>query len=193
MSLVSVTDPILLDSTGQNMATSLAAIAAALNSKPVSVVYIVSGATAFSSGWLSQYNGGVAITPDEETLYVIGTSGTYHNHIYRFNNSSGQYESLISTVEIPNASSTTAGLLSATDYEFIQGLKSTAKIYQTIVNLAAGVLFVQITDDTLNEDSAIEVFTSNGAQYSSLSISGHVLTINFEAQTEAIRVKVRWS
>jgi hypothetical protein len=47
--------------------------------------YIVSGATAFSAGWLSDTVGGAAITPVEDVLYQVKNTGAYYNKTYRWN------------------------------------------------------------------------------------------------------------
>ena len=46
--------------------------------------YIVSGATALSSGWLSATDGGSAFTPETGKIYVVLSSGTYQNKTYRW-------------------------------------------------------------------------------------------------------------
>lgn len=46
--------------------------------------YIVSGATAFSSGWLSLTSGGSALTPETGKIYVVLSSGEYQNKTYRW-------------------------------------------------------------------------------------------------------------
>lgn len=49
--------------------------------------YIVSGATAFSSGWLSATDGGAALTPETGKIYVVLSSGDYQNKTYRWSGS----------------------------------------------------------------------------------------------------------
>ena len=46
--------------------------------------YIVSGATALSSGWLSKTSGGAALTPETGVIYVVLTTGEYLNKTYRW-------------------------------------------------------------------------------------------------------------
>ena len=46
--------------------------------------YIVSGAEAFSSGWLSASDGGSALTPDPSVIYVVLSSGQYQNLTFRW-------------------------------------------------------------------------------------------------------------
>lgn len=46
--------------------------------------YIVSGATALSSGWLSATSGGSALTPETGKIYVVLTTGEYLNKTYRW-------------------------------------------------------------------------------------------------------------
>ena len=49
--------------------------------------YIVSGATAFSAGWLSKTSGGSALTPETGVIYVVMTAGEYQNKTYRWSGS----------------------------------------------------------------------------------------------------------
>ena len=50
--------------------------------------YIVSGATALSAGWLSKTQGGTALTPETDKIYVIVESGSaYENKTYRWSGS----------------------------------------------------------------------------------------------------------
>ena len=49
--------------------------------------YIVSGATALSSGWLSATDGGAALTPETGKIYVVLTTGAYQNKTYRWSGS----------------------------------------------------------------------------------------------------------
>lgn len=46
--------------------------------------YIVSGSTAFSSGWLSDTVSGTALTPETNKIYVILTDGEYLNKTFRW-------------------------------------------------------------------------------------------------------------
>lgn len=46
--------------------------------------YIVSGATALSSGWLSATDGGTALTPETGKIYVVLTDGTYKDRTFRW-------------------------------------------------------------------------------------------------------------
>ena len=51
------------------------------------LAYIVSGSTNFSSGWLSETDGGTALTPDPDMLYIVASAGSYYNNMYRYNGS----------------------------------------------------------------------------------------------------------
>ncbi len=49
--------------------------------------YIVSGATALSSGWLSATDGGSALTPETGKIYIVLSTGDYLNKTYRWSGS----------------------------------------------------------------------------------------------------------
>jgi len=60
--------------------------------------YIVSGATALSSGWLSLTSGGSALTPETGKIYVVLSSGIYQNRTFRWG---GSVYGEVSPTEIP--------------------------------------------------------------------------------------------
>lgn len=49
--------------------------------------YVVSGATALSAGWLSETDGGSALTPESGKIYVILSTGDYYLNQYRWGGS----------------------------------------------------------------------------------------------------------
>ena len=50
--------------------------------------YIVSGSTELSSGWLSDADGGQALTPMEAIIYRVMSTGTYYGKTYRWDGTS---------------------------------------------------------------------------------------------------------
>lgn len=46
--------------------------------------YVVSGATAFSAGWLSLTDGGSALTPESGKIYIVVSTGSYNLHEFRW-------------------------------------------------------------------------------------------------------------
>ena len=68
-----------LDSTGKVPASQLPAYV-----DDVVDAYVVSGAAAFSSGWLSATSGGAALTPDANKIYVVLSAGQYQNLTFRW-------------------------------------------------------------------------------------------------------------
>ena len=68
-----------LDSTGKVPASQLPAYV-----DDVVDAYVVSGAAAFSSGWLSANSGGAALTPDANKIYVVLSAGQYQNLTFRW-------------------------------------------------------------------------------------------------------------
>ena len=191
MAYQTITSPVMLDETGQNIVGQLQNILAALQHGALEYMYIVPDTTAYSISWLS--NGSQSFIPTSDTLYVVVSQGDYHNHIYRWNPETTSYEPLASTVEVLLANASRNGLLSSTDYNFIQSLKPCAKVYQASTTLTAGQTSVTFTDDTLTSDCIIEPFTSNGIQYTTMTLNNHVLTLTFPAQQDDVTVKVRWS
>ena len=84
--------------------------------------YIVSGATALSSGWLSATSGGSALTPETGKIYVVLTSGEYLNKTYRWSGTS--YVEISSSPA--QATESTAGIAAiATQAELTTGTNDT--------------------------------------------------------------------
>lgn len=50
--------------------------------------YIISGSTEYSSGWLSNTDGGIALVPMEAIIYTVKTPGAYQGKHYRWNGES---------------------------------------------------------------------------------------------------------
>lgn len=84
--------------------------------------YIVSGATALSAGWLSDTNGGAALTPETGKIYVVLTTGEYLNKTYRWSGTT--YVEISSSPA--QATESTAGIAAiATDAEVTAGTNDT--------------------------------------------------------------------
>lgn len=84
--------------------------------------YIVSGATALSAGWLSDTNGGAALTPETGKIYIVLTTGEYLNKTYRWSGTT--YVEISSSPA--QATESTAGIAAiATDAELTAGTNDT--------------------------------------------------------------------
>lgn len=68
-----------LDSTGKVPAAQLPSYV-----DDVIDAYIVSGATAFSTGWLSLTDGGTALTPESGKIYIVVSAGEYNLREFRW-------------------------------------------------------------------------------------------------------------
>lgn len=106
--------------------------------------YIVSGATALSSGWLSATDGGSALTPETGKIYVVLTSGTYLNKTYRWSGTTyveisaspgNATESAAGIAEIATNSEITTG---ADDTRIVTPLKL-ATYYQRKLTFSTGL------------------------------------------------------
>ena len=70
--------------------------------------YIVSGATAFSAGWLSTTSGGAALTPEQGKIYIVLSAGDYQNKEYRWSGS--VYAEISSSPDIATTAEAQAGV-----------------------------------------------------------------------------------
>lgn len=116
--------------------------------------YIVSGATALSSGWLSLTDGGSALTPETGKIYVVLTTGTYLNKTYRWSGTTyveisaspgNATESAAGIAEIATNSETSTG----TDDTRIVTPKKLATYYQRKLTQGTGI--------TINNNNVISV------------------------------------
>lgn len=117
--------------------------------------YIVSGATALSSGWLSATSGGSALTPETGKIYVVLSSGTYLNKTYRWSGTTyveisaspgNATESAAGIAEIATNSEVSAG---TDDTRIVTPLKA-ATYYQKKLTQGTGITIsnneISVTD-----------------------------------------------
>lgn len=109
-------------------------------------VYVRSGATLYSSTWLSLTSGGAALTPESGKLYLV-KEGKYANHQYRWTGS--QYGEI--------ASSLALGEVTGTAYDGAKG-KATAdkvsEIESDLQNKSEEITALQTASNELKETTA---------------------------------------
>lgn len=120
--------------------------------------YIVSGATALSAGWLSDTNGGAALTPETGKIYVVLTTGEYLNKTYRWSGTT--YVEISSSPA--QATESTAGIAAiATDAEVTAGTNDTKfitpKKLATYTTSAAHV--TSVTNPALTQSGGVCTWT----------------------------------
>lgn len=109
-------------------------------------VYVRSGATLYSSTWLSLTSGGAALTPEEGKLYIV-KEGQYANHQYRWTGS--QYGEI--------ASSLALGEVTGTAYDGAKGkalADKVADIEDDLQDKAEAITALQTASDELKETTA---------------------------------------
>lgn len=135
--------------------------------------YVVSGATALSSGWLSKTDGGSALTPETDKIYVVLSSGEYQNKTYRWggttyveiSSSPGQAtESSAGIAEIATQSEVNTGTddtrivtpLKLATYTSGMAKKFTAN--NTALTSSSGVCTWTITNSLNTADVLVQIF-----------------------------------
>ncbi|MFB0919747.1 MAG: phage tail protein, partial [Oscillospiraceae bacterium] len=66
--------------------------------------YVVSGATAYTAGWLSLTNGGAALTPEISKIYIVLSDGDYQSKTYRWSGTT--YAEISPSIALGETSST---------------------------------------------------------------------------------------
>lgn len=107
--------------------------------------YIVSGATPLSAGWLSDTDGGSALTPETGVIYIVLTSGEYQNKTYRWSGST--YVEISSSPA--QATESTAGIAAiATQAEVAAGTNDTKIV--TPLKLAGALSGMAVKETATN-------------------------------------------
>ena len=120
--------------------------------------YIVSGATALDSGWLSTTSGGSALTPTTGVLYVILSSGDYANKLYRWDGTSSYVE--VSAIVIPTATSSVAGAMKL--YNDATGNNTDGTMTQSAIKSYIASCIAELFTET-SDTITINVDTVSGA------------------------------
>ena len=160
--------------------------------------YIVSGATALSSGWLSKTSGGSALTPETDKIYVVVEAGEYQNKTYRWSGSTyveisaapgAATESAAGIIEIATQTETNTG---TDDTRAITPLKlatnlATKRISSnnTALTASSGVVTWTISNTIGSTTVLVQVFEiSTGTQVmAEVTVSASTITIKMNASS----------
>ena len=163
--------------------------------------YIVSGATALSSGWLSLTDGGSALTPETGKIYVVLTDGTYKNKTYRWSGSTyveissapGQAtESTAGIAEIATQGDCTTGtndtkivtpLKMAT---YTSGMAKAFHVNNTALTASSGVCTWNITNSLNSKYVQVHVYEeSTGDEVmTSVTTGASTITVKINSSTD---------
>lgn len=116
-------------------------------------VYVRSGATLYSSTWLSLTSGGAALTPEDGKLYLV-KEGKYANHQYRWTGS--QYGEI--------ASSLALGEVTGTAYDGAKGKATADKVAEIESDLQSKseeITALQTASNELKETTALHATEIN--------------------------------
>lgn len=155
--------------------------------------YIVSGATALSSGWLSATSGGSALTPETDKIYVIVEAGAYENKTYRWSGSTyveisaspgAASESAAGIIELATQAETNTG---TDDTRAVTPLKLatllSSKKYSannTSLTASGGICTWTVTHNLDNSNVAIHLYnvsTGEEVMFDRAITSSNVVTI----------------
>ena len=162
--------------------------------------YIVSGATALTSGWLSKTSGGSALTPETDKIYVIVSSGDYQNKTYRWSGSTyveisaspgAATESAAGIIEIATQTETNTGtddtraitpLKLAT---YTNGMAKKFAVNNTALTASSGVCTWSITNSLGTADVTVQIFeASTGTQVmAEVTIGSSTITVKFNSSS----------
>lgn len=135
--------------------------------------YIVSGATALSAGWLSKTNGGSALTPETDKIYVILSTGEYLNKTYRWSGttyvgiSSSPAQATESTAGIAAIATQNEVNTGTNDTKFVtplklatytSGMSKKFTANNTALTASSGIATWTITNSLSTADVIVQVF-----------------------------------
>lgn len=163
--------------------------------------YIVSGATALSAGWLSKTDGGSALTPETDKIYVVLTAGEYQNKTFRWGGSTyveissspGQAsESAAGIIELATQAETNTG---TDDTRAVTPLKlatllASKKIASnnTALTASSGVVTWTISNTIGTADVQVQIFeVSTGTQVmAEVSVGSSTITIKMNSASDIV-------
>ena len=158
--------------------------------------YIVSGATALSSGWLSATSGGSALTPETGKIYVVLTTGEYLNKTYRWSGttyveiSAAPAQATESTAGIAAIATQAEVTTGTNDTKFVTPLKLATHIsgmtkkfavQNSALTATGGVCTWSITNSLGTRDVGVHVYEVS---------SGDEVTTSVTATSGTITVKI---
>lgn len=158
--------------------------------------YIVSGATALSAGWLSKTDGGSALTPETDKIYVVLSSGEYQNKTYRWSGST--YVEISSSPA--QATESTAGIAAiatqaevntgTNDTKFVTPLKLATLLSgkvisanNTALTASSGVVTWNITNSIGTTSVLVQVFeiATNTQVMAEVAVTASTITIKMNS------------
>ena len=160
--------------------------------------YIVSGATALSAGWLSKTDGGAALTPETDKIYVVLTAGEYQNKTFRWGGSTyveisaspgAATESAPGIIEIATQAETNTGtddtraitpLKLAT---FTNGMAKKITGTNPALTASGGVVTWTVTNSLSDANVNVQVFevSSNTQVMAEVSATASTITIKMNS------------
>ena len=161
--------------------------------------YIVLGATALSAGWLSKTDGGSALTPETDKIYVVLTAGEYQNKTYRWGGSTyveissspgAASESAAGIIELATQAETNTG---TDDTRAVTPLKlatllASKKIASnnTALTASSGVVTWTISNTIGSADVQVQVFEiATGTQVmAEVSVGVSTITIKMNSASD---------
>lgn len=161
--------------------------------------YVVSGATALSAGWLSKTDGGSALTPETDKIYVVLSAGEYQNKTFRWGGSTyveissspgAASESAAGIIEIATQAETNTG---TDDTRAVTPLKlatllASKKIAanNTALTASSGVVTWTISNTMGTADVQVQIFeVSTGTQVmAEVSVGSSTITIKMNSVSD---------
>lgn len=160
--------------------------------------YIVSGATALSAGWLSKTDGGSALTPETDKIYVVLTAGEYQNKTFRWGGSTyveissspgAASESAAGIIEIATQVETNTGtddtraitpLKLAT---YTNGMAKKFAVNNGALTASSGVCTWSISNTLATADVTVQIFkVATGTQVmTEVSVGSSTITVKMNS------------
>lgn len=148
---------------------------------------------ATSNRWINSTGGGTGAT-DLSGLNDVAITTPSASQVLKYNGTSGKWEnsSDTSSVVIPNPPGTATETLTGLSIDgTIYGISSGVSWIDLTGTLTAGSTSITFTNVAITTTSTVQVFTSDGTEYNSITISTGEIILTFDAQSSDLSVKVR--
>ena len=162
--------------------------------------YVVSGATAYSAGWLSDTDGGSALTPATGKIYVVLSSGEYQNKTYRWSGttyveissspaqateSAAGIAAIATQVEVGTGTNDTKFVTPLKLATYVQGMTKKITATNPALTASSGVCTWTITNSLGTADVVVSIYdVSTGDQvFAAVTTASGTITVKINSSS----------
>lgn len=162
--------------------------------------YVVSGATAYSAGWLSETDGGAALTPATGKIYVVLSAGEYQNKTYRWSGTTyveissspaqatesvAGIAAIATQVEVGTGTNDTKFVTPLKLATYVQGMANKVTSTNPALTASSGVCTWTITNSLGTADVIVSIYdVSTGDKvFTTVTVASGTITIKINSSS----------